>query len=250
VTNGCSFTFGDELDDPKTQAWPALLAKRLGLPIVNLALPGSGNDCILRRTTEYLYKGLPKDSKPLVVIAWSQDWRREEWFTDYYGCKGHNNYGIVCLPHGSPCNDYERVMLDNWSEEDIYRKTIMRKLAMKHLLTTLNIPHVSTAFAYSEYDFEKLPLLRQRFNYMDKHIENDPYRIEDMFRVVPDSYPKMPMGHYGYEAQHFTSDYMYDAIIKRHGDITPVSGDYLSLVDYVRDDDFIWGKWLHWTDAN
>lgn len=250
VTNGCSFTFGDELEDPKTQAWPALLAKKLGLPIVNLALPGTGNDCILRRTTEYLYKNLPTGSKPLVIIGWSQDWRREEWFIDHYGSKGHNNYGIVYLPDSTPVNDYERAMLDNWSDEDIYRKTLLRKLAMKHMLTVFNLPYITTSFAYSEYDTVKLDEVRQKFNYMDKYITEDPWKIKDMFNVIPSSYPKMPMGHYGYEAQEFTSDYIYDEIIRIHGNITPMPGNYLRLADYVAEDNYTWGKWLHWANLD
>jgi hypothetical protein len=250
VTNGCSFTFGDELENPRTQAWPALLAKRLGLPIVNLALPGTGNDCILRRTTEYLYKNSSTGSKPLVIIAWSQDWRREEWFTDYYEYKGHNNYGIVQLPDDLPRHDYERVMLDNWSDEDIYRKTLLRKLNMKHLLSTFNIPYISTAFAYSDYDHDKLDQIKKRFSYMVKPLMDDPWKIEDMFNVVPDSYPKMPQGHYGYEAQEFTSEYIHNAISRIHGNIVPIKSDYLTLADYVAEDNYTWGKWLHWANLD
>jgi hypothetical protein len=44
VVNGCSWTYGTGLAHPKEQAWPALLAKQLGVPLVNLAIQGSGND--------------------------------------------------------------------------------------------------------------------------------------------------------------------------------------------------------------
>ena len=34
VVNGCSWTYCQGLDDPKTQGWPALLAKKLGVEVL------------------------------------------------------------------------------------------------------------------------------------------------------------------------------------------------------------------------
>ena len=79
VVNGCSWTYGSELDSPEEESWPKLVANKLGIPVVNLAIPGSGNDSILRRTSEYLFQNLAFNSKPLVIIAWSQITRREGW---------------------------------------------------------------------------------------------------------------------------------------------------------------------------
>ena len=55
VVNGCSFTYCQGLESPNTQGWPALLAKKLNVPVVNLAAPGSSNDGIYRRTYDYFY---------------------------------------------------------------------------------------------------------------------------------------------------------------------------------------------------
>lgn len=248
VTNGCSFTFGDELDDPKTQAWPALLAKKLNLPIVNLALPGTGNDCILRRTTEYLYENSTTNSKPLVIIAWSQDWRREEWFLDdYYGYPDYNNYGIIRFPKDKPNNHYEYALLENLCDEDTYRKTLQRKIAMKMLLNTFNVPHLSTVFAYSHYDPEVKKRLKERFSTIDNLINNDPYLIEDMYRLA-DKYPKCPGGHNGPEAQVAVADHIYNKILEIHGPIQRVDTNFLTLKDFVRYEDYA-SHWFHWVDA-
>lgn len=248
VTNGCSFTFGDELDDPKTQAWPALLAKKLNLPIVNLALPGTGNDCILRRTTEYLYENSTTNSKPLVIIGWSQDWRREEWFSDqYYIVNNYNNYGIIQFPHDKPQNHYEYALLENLSDEDIYRKTLQRKIGMKMLLNTFNIPHLSTVFAHSPYDPEVVKRMKERFATMDKIINEDPYLIEDMFTLA-NQYPKCPGGHNGPEAQVAIADHIYRKIIEIHGPIKPIEGEFLNLKKFVRYEDYV-NHWFHWVDA-
>jgi len=50
IANGCSYTRGAELDRPEREAWPALLAARLGVPVVNLASDGGSNRRIVRTT--------------------------------------------------------------------------------------------------------------------------------------------------------------------------------------------------------
>jgi hypothetical protein len=248
VTNGCSFTYGDELTDPKTQAWPALLAKKLGVPIVNLALPGTGNDCILRRTTEYLYENSTTNSKPLVIIAWSQDWRREEWFLDeYYGVRDYNNYGIIRFPNDRPNNHYEYALLENLSDEDTYRKTLQRKIAMKMLLDTFKTPYLTTIFAHSEYDPVIEKRMKERFSTMYSLINDDKYKIEDMY-VLANEYPKCPGGHNGPEAQVAVADHIYNRIIELHGNVSRIDSPYLKLGDFMRYEDYV-GHWFHWVDA-
>ena len=41
-TVGDSFTYGQELPNPEQQAWPALLADRLGYRLINDGRPGVG----------------------------------------------------------------------------------------------------------------------------------------------------------------------------------------------------------------
>jgi hypothetical protein len=41
--NGCSSTYGDELEDPATEAWPVLVAKHHGCEFLNDAVPGGSN---------------------------------------------------------------------------------------------------------------------------------------------------------------------------------------------------------------
>ena len=48
--NGCSHTYGDDLDLPATQAWPAILANKLGYKFLNDAVSGNANDHIIYRT--------------------------------------------------------------------------------------------------------------------------------------------------------------------------------------------------------
>lgn len=78
-TVGCSFTFGEELPDPATQAWPALLAGRLGIQLVNKAKPGVGNEYLIKKTMQFV----PRLKPDLVAVSWTSCGRVE--FSDDAG---------------------------------------------------------------------------------------------------------------------------------------------------------------------
>lgn len=62
---GCSFTHGDELTDPVSEAWPVLLSNRLNMEVVNDAVPGGTN----QRSCYQLLKNF--GTADLYVIAWT-----------------------------------------------------------------------------------------------------------------------------------------------------------------------------------
>ena len=72
-TLGCSFTYGEELPDPTTQSWPALLANKLGYTLDNQGQPGRGNSYIIRTAIEQVPQLNPK----LVIVAWTSCGRME-----------------------------------------------------------------------------------------------------------------------------------------------------------------------------
>jgi len=55
LVNGCSFTYGDELENHEEERWSNHLSKLLNEKIINIALPGSSNKQIWRRTMERLH---------------------------------------------------------------------------------------------------------------------------------------------------------------------------------------------------
>ena len=95
-SNGCSFTFGDELKNPKESAWPAILANKFNGSLYNNAISGGSNSRIIYHTI--------KDSQnnyDLYLIAWTTYAR----WTFY---KSDNNYEInfnPTLTHGLYSNE-------------------------------------------------------------------------------------------------------------------------------------------------
>lgn len=106
VVNGCSFTYCQGLDNPQIDGWPALLAKKLKIPVVNLAMLGSGCDGIYRRTVDYFYKNLDTKSKPFYIISWSDAIRREE-FLYTKDNKEFNDYSILHLAYPTSILEHE-----------------------------------------------------------------------------------------------------------------------------------------------
>lgn len=52
--NGCSGTFGQDLDDPAAQAWPTLVAKDLGCEFLNDAVKGGTNPRTVTRVLQHI----------------------------------------------------------------------------------------------------------------------------------------------------------------------------------------------------
>ena len=75
LTIGCSFTYGEELLDPATQAWPALLAEEFDHELINLGICGGSNDYIFRQAVEYTVD----DRYDLIVVQWTEPSRAEVW---------------------------------------------------------------------------------------------------------------------------------------------------------------------------
>ena len=68
--DGCSFTWGLELDNPPEENWGYFLGKKLGLSVINNSYNGQGNDEMFRKVYVLLYttKSLPS----IIVIQLSE----------------------------------------------------------------------------------------------------------------------------------------------------------------------------------
>lgn len=232
VVNGCSWTYCQGLDDPKSQGWPTLVGNALGLPVVNLASPGSGNDGIHRRTYEYFFEDLQHGSKPLYIIAWSQIWRREAWCRKYYNNRMSNDYHGIAMPNENPENHYEYALLDNWSEEDFYRKTMLYKLSLDSMFKAYNIPYISSHFS-DDYCPEE-DNVSKKFSNAHKLIST--FHV-DSFQDITRPYPKTACGHEGVESQQVLAKYIVKTLNETFGTINPISSAFMDLKEYnkIRD---------------
>lgn len=134
-TNGCSWTYGTELED-RLNAWPYLVGRKLNRRVYNHAEPGSTNDGIVRRTVADCEQLVQQGLHPTVIIAWTHLHRFE---LPIAASKGQHYYNFVS-PNDQDTPAVGQEIWQNWSSEqsDCARFELQKKLLSAYL-AQLNI---------------------------------------------------------------------------------------------------------------
>jgi hypothetical protein len=198
---------------------------------------GSGNDAIHRRTYEYIYDNLSTNSSPLVIVAWSQLWRREGWYEEYDSRK-YQDYKGVLHPAGETRKSnhidwYQRIVIPHWNEEDFLRRTLLHKLSLQNLFNSLSIPYLMADYSHDILSDEYTKLIKTskcksfyESAYNKFHIDSLPGKIK---HCTP-----LPCLHDGPEAQQILAEYILVEIKKLHPNITiRKDSPYLSVDNFV-----------------
>lgn len=230
VTNGCSFTYCQGLPNMIVNGWPAQIAFEFDCPVVNLGIPGVGNDSICRRTFEYIYENQPIDDyKPLVIIEWTQRWRREAWLNK------EEDYIIVTFPSDDvKVRNYNHLsLLENWNEEDFYRKTILYRLSLINLLENLEIPYLMFNYAGSDGENDTDNKVINLFPNMTNKSRNQ-FDLGDLHHMTG-LLPKLPCGHDDIEGQNVLSNFITTKIKEIYPNLEfTKNANFLSLRDYIK----------------
>lgn len=124
-TIGDSWTFGEELVNPKEDSWPSVLSKELDCEVVNEAECGGPNDWMFRRTIEWVCQQKSLDNT-IVIVAWSEPNRREEKFNPVmYGTKL-----------------WRKVMKYFYSDELSHYKSICYMVSLQEFLKSKNVKYL------------------------------------------------------------------------------------------------------------
>ena len=229
VVNGCSFAYGQGLEKITEQSWAGLLAKKLNLPIVNIAGKGSGNDSIMRRTFQYFYQNLPTKSKPLFVITLSQAIRREEYVIRYKDSPVRDFVTLACYSD----EPIERGIYEHYDDGGIVACEL-RKLvywsAMINLLKANNIPYIIADFM-PEHDEKIIDKVKSIVPDMYNELHNDTNMVGRLDKITF-NYPKLPCGHDGIAGNIALSEHLYSHIVKRY-DVNPVNIPYVTAKEYL-----------------
>lgn len=232
VVNGCSYTYCQGLEAPWVQGWPALLAKKLGVPIVNLAVGGSGNDSIHRRTYEYYYKNKSLIGKPLYIIAFSHATRREEFFKSYKGKEVEEYMGLDTSKSSidlvgslssskKQIEDFEFAHIMNLSYEACERKKFLFWNSVVNLFKANSIPYAvgdympSCSIPVHEYMME-----HYREIYGEALLNKN--SIGDITKITK-HFKKLECGHEPIDAMPLICDTFYNKLIEIYGQIVPVT---------------------------
>lgn len=131
LTVGDSFTYGEELSD-LDNAWPFVLAKRLGYEITNLAKPGSGNIRMVRHCVEQI------NNYDIIIIAWSHfariEWADQKGIYDIWpGCSEDPHIAVA---------PWRKYLIDhityNHDDNYLYRQYLLNVILIQNFLKSQN----------------------------------------------------------------------------------------------------------------
>jgi hypothetical protein len=185
---GDSWTHGSELIDPtsnnpdhfasehdqyrRSHYWPALVARQLGLELVDGSAPGASNDRILRVTMYDVARLVMEGRRPFVVIAWSQLQRFE--LPD--GPKGEFWRSFV----NPRMNDTPRVATDIWkmwsSDRTDVVKWLQQIISLDAFLKINQVDYLSTTVfnqsyrLYNEYCYDGDPFFKPYLTQIRQHV--------------------------------------------------------------------------------
>jgi len=226
VVNGCSYTYGHGIADPIKDAWPSIIAKRLGVPLVNLALPGQGNDAISRRTMQYFYKDLFNHNNPFYIHAYSQSSRREIYIAE------DQQYFIVG-GMGTVTPVEKEVILN--SDDHYYNLLEQKKrhlwASINNMLDTHNVPHLMSDYMPMT-DKGVIDFIERHETILINELEIHPGKLQN-FNEVTAHLDKTSCLHETEEGHLYLADYVWEEINKRYDNIEIVDLPHSMLHDIL-----------------
>ncbi len=156
LTVGDSFTYGLELPDPRTQAWPILLANDIGYELTNISYGGASNDMMYRECMSRIIS----DDYDIIIVGWTDPGRLEVTL-DGRPCS--INYSPRMKQMFPWIKEYYK---KNHSDELAYQRTMCMILGLQSLLKQKNKKYVfCSAFGMQE--------LNRRFSVQSKHLQHE-----------------------------------------------------------------------------
>jgi hypothetical protein len=124
ITFGDSFTYGQELKDPKTSSWPQLVANYLDVPLINKAILGNSNDFIQEQLLGETY-----DIHDLVIICFTSITRI--YVEDYKGT--YTTIGEIKSDIPAR-NEFTKLLHSHAVDRWFYRRWLVQMIYMQEFL--------------------------------------------------------------------------------------------------------------------
>ena len=209
------------------KGWPALIANNLNCPVVNLGLPGVGNDNIHRRTYEYVYQNKPVDDfKPLVIIEWTQKWRTEQWLNSV------DDYSSIRRPESTlNLSHAQLALMENYNEGNFLRKLILYRLSLINLFENLEIPYLMFDYDGAYHIVEAKQKVKKSFPNMVEQSSNQ-FDLGPLYKLTG-RLPKLPCGHDDIEGNRVLGSHITQKIKEIYPNLKFVNNaNFLSLKEF------------------
>jgi hypothetical protein len=142
---GASWVYGDGSSDPATMSWPAQMAKKYNIEVVNLGRPGSSNNRNTRIGIEELCRNSNYDK---VILALAPASRSEvlnngKWHQVWPGRTDGSSTGL------------DKIYTEMWLPWNDLQNTIMLSFYFMHSLKAMNVPLYMEGCTFNVSQYEK-----------------------------------------------------------------------------------------------
>lgn len=137
VAFGCSFTYGEELENPDKEAWPIILSENIKVDVKNLGFPGASNEHITNNVIDYC--SLNDINNTLFVIMWSH-------FSRQTFCRSENHKFLRHISITWPAaydKDLKNLLFTKYyNEQYLFKKTLIQILLLQNFFRANNCPYI------------------------------------------------------------------------------------------------------------
>lgn len=191
LANGCSHVAGSE--SPISFVKP--LAEKMGMESVNLALPGGGNDRIVRTTINHCLT----NKVDFVVVGWTTYERQEVIFNEewhHFGLGRQVPDNVNNKEQLQKLFDFMSLYCCNWNTLGLER-TLIQQLTLKSFLENRGIDYLFFNAWNKFYEDVQHPAFPELLN--DKYYKPFNAIFEDYEELMPNHYSEL---HHGNEHVH------------------------------------------------
>jgi len=198
-TNGCSFTYGDDLKNPIRDSWPTLLSKKYNMSLKNDATSGCDNLFIYLTTLDFVLSNTQIHDKLFIIIGWTS-FKRIQYYENkkinFFVC--YQNYHNILKPY------LENIFLYNEQLYYILLSQILESFKIKYLFFNSLVSSFSKKYKYISSDYN---LFFKKNNFL-KNI--------NFFRFVEQNNLPFSKTYHPLEKAHYEwAEYLYDYIRKK-----------------------------------
>ena len=208
---GCSFTYGDGLEESVRQDsnWAGLIGARLGIPVINQSRGGGSNDMIYRAAVTGISQLLAQSRKPLVIICWTARHRREIFDIQ------QNRYRSVMPPFDNAmlerfrCDraQYDQLYFEyHSSEDDDIVKTLIYKIGLQSFLDCNSVAHMYTSV------WGLVPDDPRPYQYLRQQIRETDFCLIDLY----DRSMNLPCLHPNAAAHQLIADRLLQELVRKN----------------------------------
>lgn len=217
IASGCSFAYGQGLEDPKTESWPAQLASLMGVECVNLGKPGMGNDHILSSIVDYFSFNTQHSQDSFVIPSFSKFSRIEFPIPARFSYMNTAWTTILNSRGSNPQFEFTKTFFENFYVDEYYYSRYMRIIiSLQAIMKSWDVEYLMFE-GLKEHAHKKM-IDRGEIKKLVERIDRSKWLrfMTGSFDTMTDPIQRLPCGHPNAVAHTEMANRLYEHIINNY----------------------------------